>query len=91
MSALFCCARLSVQNRPGSACLRPESLKREQTRFPIGAPFGASEPVWEYASGLDCRGTSQSSPKIMGGLSRIPGLMRFWRIKGGGQHISPIP
>ena len=25
----FCCARLSVQNRPDSSCPRPESLKRE--------------------------------------------------------------
>lgn len=91
MSALFllCAAVCSEPSWLGLPAPRvPE--KGKMTGFPIGAPFGASEPVWEYSSGLDCRGTSQSSPKIMGGLSRIPDLMRFWRIKGGRQHISPI-
>ena len=91
MSALFllCAAVCSEPSWLGLPA--PESLKREDgPDSPVGAPFGASEPVWEYASGLDCRGTLQSSPKAMGGLSRILGLMRFWRIKGGGQHISPI-
>ena len=42
----FCCVRLSVQNRPGSACLRPESLKRKHDRIPHWHSF------WGIRAGL---------------------------------------
>lgn len=51
MSALFllCAAVCSEPSWLGLPAPRvPE--KGKMTGFPIGAPFGASEPVWEYAS-----------------------------------------
>ena len=51
MSALFLLCAAVCSEPSWFGLPEPESLKREDgPDSPVGAPFGASEPVWEYAS-----------------------------------------